>query len=70
MDFDEFYMRLSFDTRKRVAAAAMFVPRLAPGHGSLRAGECNAAGCDGSDKHYQERTEIAYRLMFGRGELK
>ena len=66
MDFDEIYMRLSFEDRKRVAAAALFIPRQAPGHGSLRKGECNAAGCDLGDKHFRERTEAAYRIMFSR----
>lgn len=62
MKFDDILSKLDAKTRSRLAAAAIYFPRLARGHGSLRHGECNAASC--RDNHIQERIELAYKAIY------
>ena len=77
MNFDDVLERLDFETRRRLAAAAVYIPRQARGHGGItkqppkEAGytvplKCNAVGCNMGDRHTQERLEVAYALMFGK----
>ena len=64
MKFDDILEKLDHKTRERLVSAALHVPRLAYGHGSLRIGQCNHAGCNRGDSHIQERIEVAYKMMY------
>ena len=64
MKFDDMLERLDSQTRVRLAKGALYFPRIARGHGSLRVNECNAVGCRMSDNHTQERIELAYKAMY------
>ena len=77
MKFDDILERLDHKTRQRLAAASLYIPRQARGHGGItkqppkEAGytvplKCNAVGCNMGDRHTQERMEVAYELMYGK----
>jgi len=55
--------KLPYALKQRVVMAAIAVPTLAQGHGSLRAGQCNARACSGGPNHYQDKLAIAFSKM-------
>jgi hypothetical protein len=67
MKFDDILERIDYKTRERLVAAALYIPKLARGHGSIRPDErCNSANCRRGEAHTQERLEIAHGIMFRR----
>ena len=48
--------------RLMVMRGSIFIPSLARGHGSLRAGNCNAK-CNLGPQHKHNRAEESYRIL-------
>lgn len=63
MKIEDKINKLPHTIRRRVIRAVDFVPRLSRGHGSLKAGQCNAKDCKGGQFHFQNGLEAAYKIL-------